>query len=166
VSITACQNYLQTLLQGMTTPLSPTPMEAWLEPPVPTTAEVPQAYILAAEGNLKRQTMGGLMGYYEDTHQIYVYLEWMLPPGTTNGNQAFTNLIDTVIATVRASYTGAIFITDPVTGLQSQLLVIGDRLAYKYLPPPNLGEGQQEYLDYVAQITFEVKEKTQQFVTP
>jgi len=164
VTITACQSHIQGLLQGIEGAYGGAGLEAWVDPPTPGTAETPQAYILAGDGDGKRQTMAGLAGYYVDTHQIYVYLEWMMPPGATNANLAFTNLMDTVIKTIRLSYTGAIFITDPATGLQSQLLVIGDKLKYKYLPQRNIGEAGQEWLDYVAQITFEVQEKTQQIL--
>jgi hypothetical protein len=87
----------------------------------------------------------------------------MMPPGAQNGNLAFTNLMDACISAIRESYTGAVFITDPATNQESQLLVIGDTLDYQYLPQRNLAEDQQGWLDYVAQITFEVKEKTQQF---
>ncbi len=163
MTITACQNYVQSLLQGMTSVLSNEPLEAWVDPPTPGSAETPQAYILSADGDGRRQTMAATAGYYVDTHQIKVFLEWMMPPGSQNGNLAFTNLIDTAIKTIRQSYTGAILITDPVTGDQSQLLVIGDSLTYKYLPQPALGEGGEGWLDYIAQVTFEVKEKTQQF---
>lgn len=162
MTITACQAYLANELQGLTTTLTNAPLQAYVEPPTPGSADTPLAYILSADGDGKRQTMGGLAGYYLDTHQIKVWLEWMIPPGSQNGNQAFTNLIDTVIATVRQNYAGAIFITDPVTGGESQLLVIGDKLSYRYVPQPVLGEDQQGWIDYVAQITFEVQEKTQQ----
>jgi len=161
MSITAIQNYLQTQLQGLEGAYGGAPLEAWVDPPTPGTAETPQAYILAGDGEGKRQTMGGLAGYYADTHQVYVYLEWMFPPGAQNANLAFTNLMDTAIKTIRTNYLGAIFITDPATGLQSQLLVIGDKLRYKYLPQRNIGEAGQEWLDYVAQIIFEVQEKEQ-----
>jgi hypothetical protein len=154
---------VQNELQGLVGAFNNAPVEAWVDPPTPTTAETPQAYILAGEGAGKRQTMAGLQGYYEDVHQIYVYLEWMLPPGAQNANLAFTNLMDSCISAIRESYEGAVFITDPATNQQSQLLVIGDKLSYKLVPPRALGEDQQGYLDYVAMITFEVKEKTQQF---
>lgn len=162
MTITAAQNYVQEQLQGLVGSYNNAPLEAWVDPPVAiASAETPQAYILAGEGDGVRQTMGGVSGYYRDTHQIYVYLEWMMLPNLPNGNLAFTNLVDTVIKTIRTNYTGAILITDPSTGLQSQLLVIGDKLHYRYLPQRNVGEGGQEYLDYVAQVTFEVQMKEQ-----
>ncbi len=162
MSLTAIQNYVQEQIQGLVGAYNNAPLQAWVDPPVVgASAETPQAYILSAEGDGARQTMGGTTGYYQDTHQIYVYIEWMMAPNLPNGNLAFTNLIDTVITKIRTSYTGAILLTDPATGGQSQLLVIGDKLKWQYLPQRNVGEGGQEWLDYVARLTFEVKEKVQ-----
>jgi hypothetical protein len=162
MSLTAIQNYVQGLIQGTVGAYDNVPLQAWVDPPTGTaSAETPQAYILNAEGEGLRQTMAYTSGFYEDVHQVFVYVEWMFPPGVQNANFAFTNLVDTIINKVRTSYTGAIFITDPVTFQESQLLVIGDKLRWRYLPQHNIGEGGQEWLDYVAQITFEVKEKVQ-----
>ncbi len=47
------------------------------------------------------------------------------------------------------------------TGFESQLLVIGDKLRWRYLPQRNVGESGQEWLDYAAQLTFEVQVKEQ-----
>lgn len=162
MSLTAVQSYVQSQLQGLVGAYNNTPLEAWVEaPPGTTSAETPQAYILAAELDGKRQTMAGTAGYYQDVLQVYVYLEWMMAPGLPNGNLAFTNLIDTAISTIRTNYTGAIFITDPATGDQCQLLVIGDKLSVRYLPQRSIGEGGQEWMDYAAQIKFEVQVKEQ-----
>ncbi len=162
MGLTATQSYVQGLLQGLVGAYNGAPLEAWVDPPVAdASAETPQAYILAAEGEGVRQTMAYTAGFYRDVHQVYVYLEWMMPPNSTNGNLAFTNLIDTVVAKIRTSYTGAIEITDPATGLQSQLLVIGDKIRWRYLPQRNVGESGQEWLDYAAQLTFEVQVKEQ-----
>lgn len=165
MSILACQDYVANVIQGLVGAYGNEPLQAWVDPPSGgiASAETPQAYVQAASGEGKRQTMGGLTGYYLDVHQVYVFLEWMMPPNTQDGNLAFTNLIDSTISAIRESYTGAVLITDPATQQESQLLVIGDRLTYKYVPPRNLGESGEEWFDYTALITFEVQEKVQQF---
>ncbi len=162
MSITAIQNYVQGLLQGTIGAYNNSPLEAWVDPPTGTASfETPQAYILDADGEGLRQTMGYTSGFYEDVHQVYVYIQWAFAPGTQNANFAFTNLIDTIITKIRTSYTGAIFVTDPVTYQQSQLLVIGDKLRWRYLPQESIGDSGQEWLLYTSQLTFEVKEKSQ-----
>lgn len=162
MSLTAVQAYVASQLQGLVGAYNNQPLEAWVEPPAANaSAETPQAYVLAAELEGRRQTMAAMSGYYQDIIQVYVYLEWMMAPGLPNGNLAFTNLIDTAITTIRTNYTGAIFITDPVTSQQCQLLVIGDKLSVRYLPQHSVGEGGQEWMDYVAQIKFEVQVKEQ-----
>ncbi len=162
MGLTAVQSYVQTLIQGLVGAYNNAPLEAWVNPPsANASAETPQAYVLAADGEGVRQTMAYTSGFYRDTHQVFVYVEWMLPPDSTNGNLAFTNLLDTIIATIRTSYTGAIEITDPATGLTTQLLVIGDKVKWRYLPQRNVGESGQEWLDYLAQLTFEVQIKEQ-----
>lgn len=162
MGVTAVQSYVASLIQGLVGAYNNAPLEAWVDPPVAnTSAETPQAYVLAADGEGVRQTMAYTAGFYRDTHQVFVYLQWTMPPNSTNGNLAFTNLVDTVISTIRTSYTGAIEITDPATGGSTQLLVIGDKVRWRYLPQHNIGESGQEWLDYAAQLTFEVQVKEQ-----
>lgn len=162
MSITAVQSYVQGLIQGLVGAYNNAPLEAWVDPPVANaSAETPQAYVLAADGEGVRQTMAYTSGFYRDVYQVFVYVEWILPPNTTNGNLAFTNLLDTIVTKVRTSYTGAIEISDPATGATSQLLVIGDKVRWRYLPQRNSGPSGQEWLDYVAQLTFEVQVKEQ-----
>lgn len=162
MSLTAIQNYVAGLVDGLVGPYENPPLQAWVDPPTGlASAETPLAYILNAEGEGQRQSMAYTAGYYVDVHQVTVYVEWMFPPNAENANLAFTSLLDAIITKIRTNYQGAIFITDPATSLQSQLLVIGDRLRWRYLPQRNLGEGQAEWLDYVGQIVFEVQEKVQ-----
>ena len=162
--ITTIQNYVQTQIQGLQGAYGGAGLEAWVDPPVGGIAslETPQAYVLATSGDGKRQTMAGLAGFYQQLHHVYVQVGWAMLANTPDGNLAFTNLLDTIIATIRANYTGAIFIPDPVTGQETQLLVIGDTLNYKYIPQMNLGEDGSSWIVYSAQIDFTVEEKIQQ----
>jgi len=167
MSLTAIQNYVQGLIQGTVGAYNNSPLEVWVDPPTgQASLETPQAYVLNADGEGVRQTMAYTSGFYEDTHQVYVYVQWAFPPGAQNANFAFTNLIDTIVNTIRTSYTGAIFITDPVTFQESQLLVIGDKFRWRYLPQQSIGDSGQEWLLYTSQLTFEVKEKVQYVGTP
>ena len=165
MTILACQNYVVTTIQGVEGAYGGTGLEAWVDPPVGGIAslETPQAQVLAAELAGTRQTMAALAGFYNDVHQIYVYLQWAMPPNAVNANSAFINLVDTVIQTIRESYTGAVTITDPATGFESQLLVIGDKLSNRLLPPRTIDDAGEGWLVYGDQITFEVKEKVQQY---
>ena len=162
MSLTAIQNYVQTQLQGLVGAYGNQPLVAWVDAPSGIAMmETPQAYVLSAEGEGVRQTMAYTAGYYEDTHQVYVTITWAFPPNFTNANLAFTNLMDTAIARIRTNYQGAILVTDPATQAESQLLVIGDKLRWRYLPEQDLGESGQEWFGYFGQIIFEVKEKVQ-----
>lgn len=161
----AVQSYVASLLEGLIPPgTTGPPLGIWDEPPTgQASVETPQAFVLDGGGDGVRQTMAGTQGFYQDKHEVYIYIVWASTPGTPMALVQFQALVDLVIATLRTSFTGTIFLTDPVTGddQQTQLLAMAQKISWRVLPAQNLGEGDQEWLADVAQITIDVETKEQ-----
>jgi len=159
--------YVQGLLQDMVGAYGNTPMVVCDDPPQgELSIETPIAYILDAEGDGKRQTMAYTSGFYEEDHQVYLMIQWALAPNslalTPSRSTAFRNLIDTAVATIRTSFTGAIPLIDPATGDDyTQLLASGQNLKWRTVPPEATESSGQTWLTFTCQITFTTTVKVQ-----
>lgn len=177
MSVNAVEAYLVQMVNGLTTPYTTQPLQAWTQPPVPSYGSAgdymsPQLFVLNALGDGKRQTGGGanvgagrsVAGYFLHRHTVQMFLGWaFLPNGSEPNaatNRAFKNLVDVIFTTVQCSQI-PITVTDPDTQNQTQLLAVGEEIAWRIMPPENLGEAGQEFLLYQAQLSVIVEEKVQ-----
>ena len=156
MSLTAIQTYVAELIVGIGNP----GLEVWTDPPTgQADAITPQAFMIDAEGEGVRQTMGGVYGYYTQDHSIYIMVKWAIGSEYAARNNAFTALIDLIMDTIRISYTGVIEIPDPATNRTTQLLALGQTIKWRIMPPAVVDA--EDVLLYTAQLIVDAREKVQ-----
>jgi hypothetical protein len=151
VGLASAVGYMQNLLNGMNWPAQmqalpspPPPLACYITPPDPNVlAGTPSAYVWFNRGDEARNGAkygagtvprasypGGPSGTKTIEHTIPVYVVWTGgSPTDPNVNILFPGMVDAIMATLRVSPDPAL-VTDPWTGEQTQLVDIGERIAY------------------------------------
>jgi hypothetical protein len=136
------------LLDGVTVPGNAGKrIEAFINPPDPETNQVnPHAYVWAARGPENRNsgkrnparpvaapTPQMPAGWKILKHQVEVYLTWFEDNGDPQQDSSFPLVIDLVMNVLRCCQM-PLDVTDPATGINCQLINLGEQLNYEYVP--------------------------------
>lgn len=168
--LNSIQLHCQSILDGLTIPGMTQTLEAFITPPPVDNLDRPKAYVWGARMRANRQTMprgvAPAAGFKKLTWQVDVYLSYetnpnpdpAAPPGTPDLDQEFPLIVDAVMAALWSA-TMPTFITDPTTGLQSQLLAIGEEFDFEY--PPEKVPATLRMLYYTGRLGFTVVEAVQ-----
>lgn len=168
--VNTVQAYLRAALAELPLPRDAGLLEAFITPPNPNVdgALRPAAYIWGSRGNetrlsVPRALQGSLPtgGNKQIVHQVDVWLVWFGASGDDESDTEFPAVLDAVMARLRNCplLDGQQHEPDPVTGVLSNLLAVGETLSWEY--GPVRATADQQYLRYDAQITCEVVEVIQ-----
>jgi hypothetical protein len=158
VPLLSVQTYVKGLLDGITIPGLPTPLEAYVTPPTIEDLDGPRAYIWGSRLRIQRQTMPRGPGFKHLSWMIDIYLSYETNPDSPTVDQEFPAIVDAVMNVLWTTQT-PLFITDPVTGVQSQLLNVGENFEFEY--PPERTPATLRMLYYSARIGMELYEAVQ-----
>ena len=151
MGLASAVGYMQTLLDGMNWPAEmqalpspPPPLRCFITPPDPNVqAGTPSAYVWFNRGDEARQGAkygagtvprasypGGPSGTKATAHTIPVYVVWAGgSPTDPLVNILFPGMVDAIMAFLRVSPDPAV-VTDPWTGVQTQLVDVGEHMSY------------------------------------
>jgi hypothetical protein len=145
MSLLGVESYLMGLIDGLTvTGQTIPPLQAWvMPPPVVLTGEAPQAFVWGDVGDEQRATVPRGTGQKRTQHTPTVTLMWTFE--ATDQNAAlFPLLVDAVLAAYRTVALNSVAVTDPVTGAESRLTDLGERMTWQYLPPVAASQTAQQ----------------------
>lgn len=158
MSVRAIKTWLAPYLDGLTVPTIPAPLRVRVQPRSIERLTTPLAWIWIGESQESR--LGGPRGQPTGkrrvVHQLMVEVAWDIAPAS-NDPQAFDDLVNAVLWTLRRLPISGVVVTDPITHEQSQLLVIGEDLRV-IQPLPDALTPQGDVLRYLAQVITPVEE--------
>lgn len=142
--IASCTAYLQNLLDNLAMPENCPAMAAYVIPPDPNVqTQIPAAYVWPMNGREQRDLRGGggtvprNLGQYSQAgaghktivHSVDVFVVWM----GANDDPLFPSIVDFTMAAMRTADPMPTLVTDPYTGLQTQLTDVGETQGYKIM---------------------------------
>lgn len=135
--LNSIQHYVQGLLDGLAVPDSTTTLEAQITPPTVQDLDSPVAFVWGGQLVVTRQTgnrgPAPAAGFKRLMWDVDVWLVYLTNPDDTEVDQEFPLLVDAVMAQLWST-TMPLFITDPTTGLVTQVLEIGEEFRLDYSP--------------------------------
>ena len=148
------QLYIQSVLQGAIAPVASggeslvysQPAAVYIAPPTPAVSgDVPQVYIWGGRKVENRWTMGGRTGGNKRLAweiDIYVWIpDYADAPNIDQAMPLVSDNVDHVLRLVKVNSGLPVQITDPTTGVVSNVIDIGERMTLSYLTPQALEEG-------------------------
>lgn len=137
-------------------------LEAFIAPLAVNSSERPAAYVWAVTQTEKRQSVPRgtppNAGWKEANYLVEVYLTYNDQADAADADFAFPSVIDVVMQTFRSS-TDPVQVTDALTGAESWLVDIGERLEFQYIPVHSLAD--QRMIRYDARVGVTVTEEFQ-----
>lgn len=155
--LNSVQQYVRALLDGQQSPQQ-APAQAFISPPLPGDADVPQIYVWGGRLQEQRETMPRGGGYKKLHWQVSI---WVYMPDVADDAEidtAFPCLIDAIMDTLRAVPL-PVALSDPVTAQVSSILFVGEQLQVQYGTPRATAD--QRYIWQNALITADVDELLQ-----
>jgi hypothetical protein len=135
---------LKQILDGLVIPGTAGTLDAYIMPPDPRDEPPPAIYLYPARGPEKRQALprnqteginSSQAGWKQIDHTVDGYLTWFCENDpAAQVDSAFPAVIDAVMAALREG-PSPYYVTDPLTGLQSDLVDIGERMEYDAVAP-------------------------------
>lgn len=162
------QQYAKDLLDLTPMPLEMAPMRAYITPPNPGVAEQPTLYIWDAEGEETRETMPRAKPGQEFLttgafkflrHKLEMYVTMVDYSDDIQVDSNFPACVDAVMAILRNTLMPVLNIVDPVSGLLSDVTMIGETIKWRMGVPRSLQD--QRMLWYVCWLQVDVVEKIQ-----
>ena len=159
--IASAQAYVQGILQGAAPPGATGikgPIQCLITPldPDVNAGGGARIYVWPAKGTVKRRAVprntgpGTPAGWKDEKHDLEIFLVWMDSPNDPQADVNFPLLIDYVMMLLETSPNPA-QVTDPETGLTSDMVNLGEVMTYEYVPPRTLAE--QAFRRYDARIS-------------
>jgi len=153
--VSSVLSYLQNLLNGLEMPGTGTAALVCAITPPPLFSDpgiIPSCYLWAADGRESRDRPAGTMprntgpgtpgGWKSIVHQTQLLLLWS---GSAGEAFLFTGMIDAIMAALRTTAVPAL-VTDPDTGIITQIADTGETITYKTAirPVPDQQSNQYE----------------------
>lgn len=162
MGLNAVLQHVNGLLQGLPIPgtVPTATVSSVITPPPIEALDGPRAYVWSegTEGPMTRQSMPRGQGFVTTPWLVDVYLDGLDLADDPTIDQNFPVIIDVIRRALLAA-TMPLMITDPATGIESQLLEIGERIWPDYPPPRATQKGRT--LLYQARIRTLVREAEQ-----
>lgn len=166
--LNSVQLYVRDLLNNLAVPLMGIPpVEAYVTPPVFEDIDRPKAYVWGGRARGRRQTMprntsgqlvDGKSGFRKIDWHIDIYLVYETTPDAAELDMEFPCVVDAVMTKLWTTPLN-IFITDPITGVVSEITSIGEEWDYEMLPERTPNTLRMIY--YSSRITMVVSEVIQ-----
>ena len=144
MSVNAVEQYVQGLLDGVQSPNMPAPIQAWvMPPPVVQLTPNPCVFVWGGTWAEERHTLSRGRGEKRVAYQLTLTIQGATSNDLTDDYppSAFPILIETVMNILR-TVTIPIPVTDPVTGAQSIIQTIGEKMSVTH-PTPITASDQQ-----------------------
>lgn len=150
--LNSIQLYVQSVLQGAQGPdaggnlIYGQPWQVYIAPPTPGIAGyAPVVYVWGGRKVEDRWTMGGRTGGNKRlAWEIDVYCwvpDYADGPAIDQAMPVISDYMDSLFRAVKVNAGLPVPITDPVTGVESQVIDIGERMELRYFTPQALEEG-------------------------
>jgi len=162
---------LRTMLNGVTLPGMIGTLEAFITPPDPREDPPPAAYIWSSRGRESRQSLprnqtmvqppgtGFAQAAFKTIdHTVDVYVTWFGEATAPDADAAFPQGLDGIMQILRTG-PSPLSVTDPATGIQSELVDIGERMNYQLVPMRSVRD--QRILRYDCAFTLMILEEFQ-----
>ena len=146
---------VQGILNDLPIPGGEQTLQAFITPPLAHKPVRPTAVVWASRAPVGRRAMPRGEGFKEITWQIDVWLMYLMSPQVPNLDYQYPLMVDAVMAAMWST-SMPIPITDPVTGLRTQMTSIGEVFTVENAPVRS-PEGQSMYY-FAGKIGFTVKE--------
>lgn len=166
--LNSVQQYIANQLNGLEMPIMGSqPLEAYITPPTVENLNSPKAYVWGSRCRGRRQTaprtISGIpgsptAGFKHLDWTIDIFLAYETTPDSVTVDQEFPSVIDSVL-TKLWTIPMPTFITDPITGLTTQILAVGEEWDLEMLPERTPGTLRMLY--YSARIGMNVYEAVQ-----
>lgn len=159
--IASCMAFIKQLLDGLDMPGGAPELAAWITAPDPDVdpAAVPTCYIWPMPGREARDTRNagtmprnqgpnatGGSGFKTIKHEIGIWLVWFQDENDPDADTLFPGYVDALMNALRTSFPNPALLTDPWTGVVTQLANTGEDMAYDSPPPRSVSD--QRYLRY------------------
>lgn len=170
IPLNSVQTYVKGLLDGLVIQDGIPALKAYITPPVLDTLDGPRAYVWGGRMRGRRQSAprvgtpaalnSGQSGFKRLDWTVDVYLNYEMNPDVPAAtlDADFPLIIDAVL-TKTWTTTMPLFITDPITGVQSQILQIGEEFDLEY--PPEKAPSTLRMLYYTCRIGLDIYEAVQ-----
>jgi hypothetical protein len=168
-------NSVHQILKGILSGLSiPGPagtsgtLSCFITPPSVRDDPQPAMYIYGGRGTEHRQSLPraaapyqplGQSGWKQIDHTVDGYLTWFDENYDQNVDSNFLSVVDAVMQALRSAVDPLYYYTDPLTGQQSEVYAIGEKMNYEVAPPRATAD--QRYLRFDALITIHCWESFQ-----
>ena len=131
--------YVAGLLDNLPMPDNCPPMASFVIPPDPNVeTQIPSAYVWPTSGHEARDTQyagtmprntgpGTTAAFKTIVHSVDIYIVWM----GANDDPLFPAIIDFAMAALRTAYPMPVIVADPYTGVQTQVVNVGEDQDYR-----------------------------------
>lgn len=157
--LNSVQTHIKGILDGIQLPLGAGNLSAYITPPDPGNGMIPSAYIWGSVAEDVRRSMPRFQGFRVIKHEIDIWLIWFGPADDVNSDKAFPAIVDAVCEVLRTTPMPVLNKKDPVTGQNSNIEMIAERLRWDYSPVHSVED--QRWLCYTARIICDVREQVQ-----
>lgn len=168
VPLNSVQIYVANLIDNLEVPvLNTPPIECFITPPVNEDIDRPKAYVWGGRSRGNRQTMprnksgrlvDGASGFKELHWTVDIYLVYETVPDDPDIDQVFPCIVDAVMTRLWTTPLN-VFITDPKTGVVSEITSVGENWDFEMLPERTPNTLRMIY--YTARIGAEITEVVQ-----
>ena len=157
--LNSVQLFVQGLLDGLAIPGTTQTLEAYITPPTVDEMDSPKAYVWGGRLRGNRQSMPRGQGFKRLNWSVDVWLAYETSPDSATVDQEFPLIVDAVMNAVWTTPMNDVFITDPTTGVRSQILAIGEDFDFEY--PPERVPATMRMVYYAARLGLNVYEAVQ-----
>lgn len=153
MGLNAVMGYVQSLLDGLPVPGSTGPLTCFIVPPDPDTNVngTPRASVWSSDGTEDRLSGPRVVpgepstaGWKNEWHSLSIFLWYPMADEEPDEDSAFPGVVDAVMQALRSAPDPAV-ITDPLTGIQTELVDLGESLAWRMVPPMALASQRWEF---------------------
>jgi len=159
VPLNTVQQLLKGVLDQLQLPGSAGVLTAYISPPNPGNGMDPAVYVWGSTAEDIRRSMPRGLGFRVIKHEIDLWLIWFGPADDQASDVAFPAIVDAVCQRLRVTPMPVLNAKDPLTGQNSNIEMIGERLRWDYSPVHSVED--QRWLVYTARIICDVREQVQ-----
>lgn len=157
--LNSVQHFVHGLIDGLAIPGTTQTLEAYITPPTVEDLDNPKAYVWGGRLRGTRQSMPRGQGFKRLNWSVDVWLTYETNPDSPTVDQEFPLIVDAVMNKFWTTPLDDTFITDPTTGVRSQILAIGEDFDFEY--PPERVPATLRMLYYTAHLGLNVYEAVQ-----
>lgn len=152
------QLHVKSILDGLPIPGGTQTVTAYITPPMNAKLDGPLVFVWGGRMTAARLAMPRGLGFKKLTWSMDTYLAYETNPNVDELDQQFPLICDAVMEALWTTPM-SIPVTDPTTGLVTQLGSIGEQFTFEY--PPVKAPKTQRMLYFAAKFSFQIQELPQ-----